>query len=353
MDINKGQTASFNIVAKRNGAIINLTGVAMTFVARKGSPSDGEVVISKSIGNGIAITNAAAGQAQLTIIGADTAALSDGFLFYKLQINAEYGLEDIDDGLFQVTVDTTPNLYVTVEEVRALGLDQATYPDPLVLATIKTWQQFIERACRQWFYPQELELELDGTDSDSIHFGVPVISISELRLNGDTAALNPSYYKIYSNLYTPTDRHNPRVKLVDQSYSHRDIYTSPDKQGRLWFRKGRKNQYVKGVFGYVEPDGGPPLLIKRALTKLVVEKLSKPVFVDPMNPPVMPPPLMAGVILEEWTDGHKIKYAQSGGELKARAPGLAGITDDPEVLGILRMYKAPIGVATPAHSSYR
>lgn len=242
--------------------------------------------------------------------------------------------------------------YITIADIRALGITIPMASDATVQAAIDTWQQFIERVCRQWFYPLELVLSLDGTDSDAIHFGVPAISISELRLNGDSVALNPSYYRVYSNNSAyPADRQNPRIKLIDSG--QRGIYTAPMKDGRLQFRFGRQNQYIKGMFGYVEADGSTPLLIKRALTKLVVEKLSTPVFVDPMNPPVVQPPLVTGVILEEWTDGHKIKYAQAGGELNPRAPGLAGITNDPEVLGILRLYKAPIGVATANNPSFR
>lgn len=353
MYANKGQTAVFDIVVKRNGAIVNLTGASLTWVAREGSPSSGPIRITKTIGDGITVVDAPAGKAQLTIAGVDTSSLAEGFLYYDLKLIAGYGPEDIDDGLFQVAKDTTPTLYVSVEDIRALGITVEMASDPVVLQAIKTWQQFIERATRQWFYPLELEMWVDGTDSDAIHFGVPAISISELRINGDTAALNPSYYRVYNNLISPADRQNPRVKLVDSFTGNRDIYTAPMKDGRLQFRFGRKNQYIKGVFGYVEPDGSVPYLIVRALTLLVIEKLTKPLFIDPANPPAMPPPLMSGIVLEEWTDGHKIKYAQSGGELKSRAPGLAGITDNPEVLGILKLYKAPIGVATPNNPSVR
>lgn len=354
MNIAKGQLSTFNIVVARNGLAVNLTGASLQYKAHNTSPS-GPVVISKSIGSGIVVTDAPNGLAKLTIDAADTAnlAVEELFLYFELILDDGLGPDVVDDGLLQVGVDQPENLYVTIADIRALGITVPMASDDLVLATIQTWQQFIERVCRQWFYPLELEMELDGTDSDAIHFGVPVISISVLRLNGDSAALDPKYYRIYNNLSSPADRQNPRVKLIDNPNGVRDIYTAPLKDGKLRFRFGRQNQYIKGVFGYVETNGGPPLLIKRALTKLVVEKLATPVFVDPMNPPTMSPPLMSGVILEEWTDGHKVKYAQAGGELKPRAPGLAGITNDPEVLGILRLYKAPIGVATPNNPSYR
>jgi hypothetical protein len=357
----RGQSATFNVQAARaayeGGPLtpVDLTTAQLTLKLMTSAP-DGAVVNTKTIGNGINVVDAPNGLASFTITGADTASLDTlglSFVFYTLTLEVGNGPEIIEDGTLQISSDPTSNLYITIQDIRDLGITVSQASDKLVLNTIKTWQQFIERACRQWFYPLELIMELDGTDSDAIHFGVPVISISELRLNGDSAPLNPRYYRIYNNLSSPGDRQNPRVKLIGAENGNRDIYTAPMKDGRLQFRHGRKNQYIKGVFGYVEADGTTPLLIVRALTKLVVEKLTKPVYVDPMNPPVTAPPLMSGVIVEEWTDGHKIKYAQSGGEVKPRAPGLAGITDDPEVLGILRLYKAPIGVATPNNPSIR
>ncbi len=350
----KGTLATFNIVVARNGAPVNLTGAGLKFVAHQNSPS-GPVALQKSIGSGIVVTSAAAGQATLTITGADSSALlvEQSFLYFELLLDEGSGDEVVDEGTLQITVDTTPWLYITVADVRALGLDSTVASDSAVLAAIKTWQKFIERACRQWFYPLELEMNLDGTDSDALHFGVPIISIASLRINNATATLDPKYYRVYNNLLSPADRQNPRLKLVDGSTGNWDIYTAPLRDGRLMFRHGRQNQYVKGVFGYIEADGTTPELIKRALAKLVVEKLTKPIYANPLAPPVAPPPLFSGVIVEEWTDGHKIKYGQSGGELKPRQAGLAGITDDPEVLGILKLYKAPIGLATPSNPSFR
>lgn len=348
----KGTQSSYAIVVARSGAVVDLTGCSLVFEARR-TPSTNPPIIQKSIGNGIVVTDAPNGNATLTIQASDTATLGPefSFLYYRLILDDGTGPEDVDTGTLQITVDTTPFLYISVDDIRALGLDAATFPDSMVLAAIKTWQAFLERACRQWFYPLELELYLDGTDSDAIHFGVPVISVSEVRLNGDTAPLNPAYYQVYNSLTYPADRQNPRLKLIEQRTSNYDIFTAPIRDGKLRFRFGRKNQYIKGIFGYIEPDGSPPALIQRALAKLVVEKLTKPIYTPPGALPPAPPPILAGIVLEEWTDGHKIKYAQSGGELKPRAPGLAGITDDQEILNIIKLYKAPIGVATPNNPS--
>lgn len=247
------------------------------------------------------------------------------------------------------TADPAPtDTYITLADIRALGLDSSVASDASVIAAIATWQAFLERATRQWFQARQLVLAVDGTDSDTLHFGVPIISVEYLKLNGDVAALDATMYKVYSSRTYPRDRQNPRIKLVSNEL--RDIYTAPLSEGRLKFRKGRQNQEIKGVFGYVEADGSTPPLIVRALTKLVVEKLSTPVYNNPSSPLPLPPPLLSGSLKEEWTDGHRLVYSTA--PIGERKPGLTGITSDQEILDIIRLYKAPIGCATPAHPSY-
>lgn len=238
-------------------------------------------------------------------------------------------------------------LYVSVEEIRALGIP-ATITDATLEATIRLWQEFLCRACRQWFHPIQMEMTVDGTDSDAIHFGVPIIDIAEVRLNNDSAALDPGLYKVYNSQRYPYDRHNPRVKLVDSWADRRDIFTASDR--RLRFRHGRQNQYFRGTFGCIESNGEPPALIKRALSKLVIEKLATPIYAAPGACVIAPPPVLAGIVVEEETDGHRVEYAPTN--MKSRAPGLYGITNDQEVLNIIKLYKAPIGVATPSNPSY-
>lgn len=241
------------------------------------------------------------------------------------------------------------DLYITVEDIRDLGM-----PDPPtdaeVLVAIEVWQTFLERACRQWFIPKTMVLALDGTDSDAIHFGVPIISIDHIKINNEDTVLDTDLFKVYSAVRYPDDRHNPRIKLV--AAEDQDIFTAPLIHGQLKFRKGRQNQEVKGTFGYVEEDGSVPPLIQHALKKLVVEKLTTPIFMDPTAAPLPAPPPLVGPIVEEWVDSHKVKYGQRGGMLSPRKPGLTGITSDQEILDIIKLFRAPIGAATPAHPSF-
>jgi hypothetical protein len=273
---------------------------------------------------------------------------------WKISAGAPYQSGQEDFEVLVQSAGSTVDTYINVQDVRDAGLTDTTkFPDDKVLAYIETWQAFLERSCRQWFIPKSMVLSIDGTDSDALHFGVPIISIDYLKLNRDEVALDAELYKVYKGIRYPDDRHNPRIKLVGPQ-EYRDIYSAPIRHGRLWFDKGRQNQEVKGTFGFVEEDMGVPKLIQRALLKLVIEKLTKtPIYVtDPADPPTPPPPVI-GSVLEEWTDGHKLKYGTSGAKVAARSPFMTGITDDQEIIEIIKMYKAPIGCATPAHPSFK
>lgn len=259
------------------------------------------------------------------------------------------GFEDFE--VLASSVGGTSDTYITVQDLRDIGMDPADYTDEELLAAIELWQAFLERATRQWFNPRVLVLEVDGTNCDALHFGVPIIDIEYVRLNDSPTNLDTAYYRVYNGRSYPDDRRNPRIKLRQRD-EFSDIFTAPVREGQLIFRKGRKNQLIKGTFGFVEEDGLTPKLIKRALTKLVVEKVTKPVYTAPGSPGVPVPAILAGTMIEEWTDGHKRKYSDTFKTADRRPVGFQGITQDPEIIDIIRLYRAPIGIATPAHPSH-
>ena len=242
------------------------------------------------------------------------------------------------------------DMYISVADVRAAGLTIDPPDDATIFASILMWQQVLERVTRQWFRPIPIELYLDGTDSDTLHLPVPIISIETMRINDDPTPLEAGRYRVYSGCLLPDDRKNPRIKLVDTFGYERDIYTAPDRTRRSRFHKGRQNQYMKGVFGYVEADGSTPAMIKRAMLKLVIKDVQSPLAGS--LPGLTPPPITSSIVREEVTDGHSIKYQLAGGDLKPRAVGLSGLIDDPEVQMIVKLYKAPIGMATPPNPTW-
>jgi len=268
---------------------------------------------------------------------------------WKITAAAPYQSDAEDFEVLVQSAGGTADTYIQVADIRAEGLFDTDYSDEKVLSYIETWQAFLERACRQWFVPKNLILEIDGNDSDTLFFGVPIISVDYLMINSMSDELNTLLYKVYSGRNPmQDDRRNPKICLT-RSEEWVDIYTAPLIYGEPKFRKGRRNQVVKGIFGFTEEDGSTPKLIKRALTKLVIEKLTVPLYSSGSSVP--PPPIISSVIEEE-TDGHRIKY-DSVVPFKDRKLGLSGMTSDPEVLDIVKLYKAPFGVATPAHWSFQ
>jgi hypothetical protein len=253
------------------------------------------------------------------------------------------GYEDIE--IIVESSGGANSTYITVSDIRNLGLTVEKYSDADVMASIEMWQQFIDRACRQWFNARVYTAELDGSNSDALHLGVPIISVDYIQINNSGVDLSKDYYKVYSEKGYRDDRRNPRIKLTAQN-AQPSIYSANDST-RI-FRKGRQNQIVKGVFGFVEADGTTPKLIQRAHAKLVVEKLTQPIYgADPADAP----PIVYGALLAEKTDGHSKKWGYPSGQVDKRKPGLSGITQDQEILDIIKLYRAPIAIATPAQAS--
>jgi hypothetical protein len=142
------------------------------------------------------------------------------------------------------------------------------------------------------------------------------------------------------------DRCNPKIALKRWKFAdvNDSLYQMGFQRGELKFRKGYQNQEVTATFGYVEADGTPPPLIKRALKKLVVEKLTNPIYVAPDETAPAPASVTyAGVVVSETTDGHSIYYGTPS--FDKRRVGYSGLTQDQEVLTTIDLYRAPLGIA--------
>jgi hypothetical protein len=268
---------------------------------------------------------------------------------WKATASSPYQSSSEDFEVLAESAGGTEDWYITVQDVRDAGLSAVDYPETQVVAAIELWQRFLERACRQWFNARTLTFQVDGNDSDTLYLGVPIISIDYLKLNSATDELDTAYYTVYSSNSYPDDRGNPCIKLLSPTES-RNIYTGPLSSGKMKFRKGRKNQEIKGTFGYVESDGQTPKLISRALLLLVCEKLVTPIAPDAASGIVVHPSAVS--IRSESTDGHSISYGLNLSSYQTRRVGLSGVTQNPEILDIIKLYRAPLGVASPSHWTY-
>ena len=238
--------------------------------------------------------------------------------------------------------------YITVAEVRAAGLN--SLPDQRIQDAIDLWQEVIERYCRQWFEPRSGDFFIDGNNSNTLFLPFPVISLQALYVNGQNLAYDVNHYQVYSSRgLVNDDRRNPRIVLSSGS---RNIFAGSE-GGR--FLAGSQNQRVVGTFGFVEPNGEAPLGVKRALTKLVITKVTQPLYVDPNQPGedatiALPPTYSSGIITDEWTDWHRIKRESIHQTLPKRADGMTDVIEDPEVRGLLKLYRSPIALAASSTS---
>jgi hypothetical protein len=250
--------------------------------------------------------------------------------------------------MFEILPSGVPSFYsyIGVQDVRAAGMSATVASDSKVIGAILTWQEIVERLCRQWFSPRYITFRFNGDDSDLARFNTPIIAVESLYINDDTAALTPDLYEVYGGKDAAGDnRRNPRIALREWGGT---IFTMDENQGRVKFLRGRKNQTVSGWFGYVEDENLTPGPIQRALLMLVLEKLSTPLYSDPSSPSPMPIPPVLGPVVEEWTDGHRLKYAEVGGSSGTRKTGMSGLTSNPEIIDTLLLYRGPIGIAVPA-----
>lgn len=229
--------------------------------------------------------------------------------------------------------------YATIQEGRDFGITVEMASDEALAAALELWSRVIDRACRQWFEPRSLDFKIDGTGTSELHLDVPVISVSALYVNGDTTALPADQFVVYNTATGyPDDRGNPRIAL---SYSNSSSLFFQASWRAPIFVKGNRNQRVVGSFGFVESDGTTPLPIKRAVLKLTKLKLQEAAAAEAGE-------IQAGEqgpLVRERTDDHEMEW--SGPQIKqgVRGSTISGITNDPEINAIVRLYRAPMSMA--------
>ena len=233
-------------------------------------------------------------------------------------------------------------LFTAVEFRAHEGFSDDPPTDAQIDELILEWQDFLERATGQFYDPRILEFFLDGSGSNLLQLPLPIIDLEWIRINESTTNLSADEFVVYNGRQMPNDdRTNPRIKLksfAPSIFSDPEFRHTPFKRPRN-FLPGSQNQQIRGTWGYVEADGitAPPLILK-ALRRLVMRDAEA--IADGGSPSGGGSgPSPAGTVLEEWTDGHKIKYGDPG-----VAPVTATSTGDSEVDRIIKMFKRPLAI---------
>lgn len=164
--------------------------------------------------------------------------------------------------------------YATVSDFRDEGFTESMVSDARLLALIEMQSKYIDLLTGQWFNPRTGTMSLDGRDARTLRFSIPIISLTEVRIDG--TVVDATSYRVYARhltagLQAPDDRNDPRIVLYE---------TANNLPITLWsssaFPGGYQNIEVDGIFGYTDapgPVGSTPLLVKEACMLLVRKKI--------------------------------------------------------------------------------
>lgn len=106
----RGDTIDLEVIATRDGAPLDLTGTSIWFTAkRKLKDADENAIAQKTLGAGITVTDAEAGEALVTLDPADTAALTkETTLYCDVQVVEASGrVTTVASGTLTIELDVT------------------------------------------------------------------------------------------------------------------------------------------------------------------------------------------------------------------------------------------------------
>lgn len=223
-------------------------------------------------------------------------------------------------------------MYVELTDIRNENITEDELDDDRAEALSQGWQQWFERKTGLWFEPRTMTLLFDGDGSRILHFNFPIITVTSLYINDDfDNVVDTDDYVVYNRYFPEDDRKNPRIKL---KHSTDTSFPFVSTNGG-YFLKGDQNQKVIGTFGFVEEDGTVPFAVFRAILTLVVLSAS---YMADGDIDI----LRSGLVTEEVTDRHRVRYDSLYKEIGAWNPtGIADVDD------AIRSYRRPMKIRSP------
>ena len=225
--------------------------------------------------------------------------------------------------------------YINSADLYAEGVSPS-YTDAFLEMRIAKWERIVESITRNIFYVYDAgELVFDGSNSEYLHFNIPLVDVSSVKINNSDEPLDAQYYRAFTGKQRPQDdRGNPKIMLTPQ---RRNIYV---RASASLFLKGY-DQKITARWGYVDPDPNnagqyiTPVLIQEALKQLVVKDLDGYFSSGGLSSaPVSP-------IKKERTDDHEIEYMP----IETIRATYSMMPRD--VQEILSFYRSPLRVAVP------
>jgi hypothetical protein len=233
--------------------------------------------------------------------------------------------------------------YVTVDDIRAEGVDAGAFPDTLVNRRITKWEAIAETLTRNIFRVIEPgELTFDGNNTHRLHFNLALVEVTSLKVNGDSSALPADQYRAFTGKQKPKDdRGNPKIELIGAGIPSGQSVPSPWSSGASLFKKGL-DQKITGKWGFVDPDPATPGAfitpppVKESIIALVISDL-KGYFEQYYEGTVKP---SGAPVNRERTDDHEIQWA-------AMTASVTWSMIPNDIRDTLLMYRGPWAIAIP------
>lgn len=226
--------------------------------------------------------------------------------------------------------------YIDHDDVYDAGVPK-TVPSDRIDSRILKWEAVVEQLCGQVFRTLTPgELTFDGNNAQILHFNMPLIAVTSVKINGEDTALDADDYTAYTGTSRPQDdRKNPRIKLTPVRGSI--FRTSPG-----IFVKGLE-QKITATWGFLD-GGSAPQPVLDVLTQLVILDIDG--YYDRFTEGASTS--FAGLtnaIRRERTDGHEIEYAGDAERAVSAIPGWSMIPS--ELAEILALYRSPLTMGAP------
>lgn len=212
-------------------------------------------------------------------------------------------------------------------------LHSAALPKPRAEALIANASALIDQQTGQFFNKRNAEINIQGNNTPCLWLPVPIIEITYLNLNGDTElqeGFENDFVAFKGRALPQDDRRNPKIRL-DVRKNRQSIFTG--QQSYVFSREALTE--IHGAFGFLEPDGSTPSLIKRAVMMLVITDANKPISETGLAS------ASVGGLKREKVDLHEREFFElkTGG-----AGGGSSISGNSEVDQIIARYRTPIRI---------
>lgn len=174
-------------------------------------------------------------------------------------------LEDLDDG-------TTDIENGSAEVLRSESVPRFRGEDLIGQA-----MDFIDEVTGQFFNARQATVRLEGNNTPTMWLPVPIINIDKLVINSTAEELlegeDKDFVAFKGRARPQDDRRNPRIKL-NVGRGRDSIFTGAV-TNRVFVKETLTE--IQGTFGFLDPDGSTPSLIKQATAILALDLINAPI----------------------------------------------------------------------------